>query len=193
MCWSRRRRGRRFCPNSPQHVETHGPLDEFRCSLRRNGRCVVRTTVNRDYFVYSELDPVRGIGRELARTAWQESLLWDWDVSPDGALLAVPNHDSRSARVRIIRLGTQPNVPQERELNLPGLTNISGLVWSAEGGGWFITVFTSVGKRILYCDLEGRIHSIGDINGWVVPAPDGKRIAYLNTMLETNAWTAKRR
>ena len=63
----------RSCRGWPRAAgETNGPLDEFRCSLRRSGRCVVRTTVNRDYLVYSELDPFE-IGRELARTAWLDS------------------------------------------------------------------------------------------------------------------------
>jgi eukaryotic-like serine/threonine-protein kinase len=173
-------------------VPTGGPLDEFRCSIGAAGRCVIRTTLDHDNFVYSSLDPVRGIGQELARTSWLESLLWDWDISPDGKLVAVPNHDSRSARVRVIALSGNSSTAKEHELTLPGLANISGLTWSADGRGWFVAVDTPVGRRIVYCDREARLHSLGDINGWIVPAPDGKRVAYLNTLLETNAWIAAR-
>ncbi len=46
-------------------VPIGGPLDEFRCGL--GGRCVLRTTVGRQYYNFRELDPIRGAGRELAR------------------------------------------------------------------------------------------------------------------------------
>src|SRR6202012_3280475 len=87
-----------------EEVPTDGPLDEFRCSVSPQGRCVLRKTIGREQFVYFELDPIRGIGRELARTAWLPPLLGDWDVSPDGVFIAIPIHDRRSGRVRVIRL-----------------------------------------------------------------------------------------
>ena len=53
----------------PEPVRIDGELDEFRCSLRRGGACVLRTVEN-GQFVFHELDPVRGEGRELGRTSW---------------------------------------------------------------------------------------------------------------------------
>ncbi len=174
-------------------VPIDGALDEFRCSLQASGRCVVRKTIGREYFAYFELDPVKGIGRQLARTFWQESVLSDWDVSPDGAFVALPNHDSRSARVRVIPLLASRSSEGERTVEFAGLTNISGVTWAAEGRAWFVTITTSIGRRVFYCDSEGRAHSLGDTNGWVVPARAGRRIAYENTLFETNAWDFRSR
>lgn len=174
-------------------VPTNGPLDEMRCSTMPQGRCVIRTTSGRTEFIYSELDPIKGIGRELARTAWLESILWDWDISPDGKLVALPNHDSRSARIRIVRLDQDPKDggERERELVLPGLTNISGLTWSVDGKGWFVSVMTSLGKRALFCDLGGQVHTLVEDTGWIVPAPNGKRVAYVRTILDSNVWISE--
>jgi eukaryotic-like serine/threonine-protein kinase len=169
-----------------QVVPTGGPLDEFRCSYR--GPCVLRTTVGRQYYVFYELDTVRGIGRELQRTAWLPSLVGDWSISPDGAQVAIPNHDSKSARVRLLNLRAGPNQPKERELLLPTLTDLSELVWAADGNGWFVTVDTTIGKRIVYVDLDGRSYPLGDLQGWAVPAPDGRKVAYLNRIVAANAW-----
>ena len=34
-------------------------------------------------------------GRELARTGWSPAIVGDWDISPDGSQVAIPNHDPR--------------------------------------------------------------------------------------------------
>jgi hypothetical protein len=50
-----------------------------------------------------------------------------------------------------------------------------------------------VGNQLLYVYLDGRFHSLGDIHGWAVPSPDGQRVAFLNTIIATNAWLIERR
>lgn len=167
----------------PQQVPTGGPLDEFRCAL--GSRCVLRTTAGRQYYIFYDLDPIRGIGRELARTVWFPSLTGDWTLSPDGLEVALPNHDSRSAKIRIL---SWKGHPSERELDLPGLTDLSELEWAADGSGWFVTVDTSIGKRMVYVYLDGRRQSLGDIQGWAVPSPDGHKVAYSNRIVASNAW-----
>jgi hypothetical protein len=71
---------------------------------------------------------------------------------------------------------------------LPGLTNIRGLVWAADGQGWFVSVDTTVGNRLLYVYQDGQFRSLGDIQGWAVPSPDGRRVAFLDRIVATNAW-----
>jgi hypothetical protein len=173
---------------TPEEVPIGGPLDEFRCALDRGKRCVLRTTVRGEYYAYYDLDPLRGKGRELARTKWIPGILGDWDVSPDGKHVAIPNHDSRDARIRVVALEAGPNDSRERELVLPGLTDIRGLVWAADGQGWFVSVDTTVGNRLLYVYQDGQFRSLGDIQGWAVPSPDGRRVAFLDRIVATNAW-----
>jgi hypothetical protein len=173
---------------SIEEVPTNGPFEDFRCSVGSAGRCVIRTTIGRRQFVYSVLDPIHGIGGELARTAWRDSLTLDWDVSPDGTLVALPNHDLRSARIRIVRLGAPAGTAKEREVDLPGFAGLTGLVWSSDASGWFVSIETSVGRRLFFCDLQGHLNPLGDIYGWAVPSPDGKNVAYLNRITQSNAW-----
>jgi Tol biopolymer transport system component len=167
---------------TPEEVPIGGPLDEFRCALDRGKRCVLRTAVRGEYYAYYDLDPLRGKGRELARTKWIPGILGDWDVSPDGKYVAIPNHDSRDARIRVVALEAGPNDSRERELVLPELTDIRGLVWAADGQGWFVSVDTTVGNRLLYVYQDGQFRSLGDIQGWAVPSPDGRRVAFLDAL-----------
>ena len=112
----------------PNGLVPTGQFDEFRCALTPGKRCVLRTIENRQY-VYSELDPVRGRGKELARTAWTPSILGDWALSADGAEVAMPNHDPRQARILLIGLDASPDdTPATRELQVPGLGGLIGLI-----------------------------------------------------------------
>lgn len=178
---------------TPEEVPIGGWLDEFRCALGPGKGCVLRTGIQNQFYVFYDLDPIRGKGRELARTKWIPEYVADWDISPDGTQVAIPNHDSRSARIRVITLRHGSNPPSERELVLKGLTDLSGLVWAADGQGWFVSVDTTVGNRLLSVRADGRLHSLGDIQGWAVPSPDGRRIAFLNRIIATNAWLIERR
>jgi Tol biopolymer transport system component len=178
---------------TPQEVSIGGPLDEFRCALGAGKRCVLRTTVAGKWRTYYDLDAVRGRGPELARTKWSVEVLGDWDISPDGTQVAIPNHDSREARIRVVSLEPKPNQPREREVVLPGVTDLRGLIWAADGQAWFVSVDTTVGNQLLYVYLDGRFVSLGDIHGWAVPSPDGRRVAFLNTIIATNAWLIERR
>lgn len=174
-----------------EEVPIGGRLDEFRCALGPGKRCVLRTTVRGEYYTYYDLDPIVGKGRELARTKWVPEILGDWDISPDGRYVAIPNHDSHAAQIRVVALEPGPNEPREREVVLAGLTNLHGLVWAADRAAWFVSVETTVGNRLLYVYMDGRFRSLGDIQGWAVPSPDGRRVAFLDRIVATNAWIIK--
>jgi len=176
---------------TPAAVAVRGPLDEFRCALGAGTRCVLRVS-EAGYRAYYDLDPVKGQGRELARSKSTAEYLGDWDVSPDGAHVAIPNHDAREARIRILPLEPSPNEEHEREVVLAGVTNLRGLVWAADGDGWFVSVDTTVGNRLLYVYLDGHYRSLGDIQGWAVPSPDGRRVAFVDRTTASNAWLIER-
>jgi len=178
---------------TPSEVPIGGPLDEFRCALGSGKRCVLRTTIAGESRTYYDLDAIRGKGPQLARTAWSVEVLGDWDISPDGLYIAIPNHDSRDARIRVVSLEGEPDQPREREVIVPGVTDLRGLVWAADGRGWFVSVDTPVGNQLLFVYLDGQFRSLGDIDGWAVPSPDGHHVAFLNRITATNAWLIERR
>ncbi|MGA8598392.1 MAG: hypothetical protein WB676_27050 [Bryobacteraceae bacterium] len=64
------------------------------------------------------------------------------------------------------------------------LTDLKGLVWAAGGHGWFVSAITTVGNRLLYVYMDGRIRSLGDIQGWAVPSPDGQPRSPKSLMME---------
>lgn len=173
---------------TPEQVSIGGLLDEFRCALGVGKRCVLSTTVPGESRTYYDLDDMHGKGPELARIKWSVEVLGDWDVSPDGSQIAIPIADSYEARMRVVSLEPNPNGSREHEVILPGMTDLRGLVWAADGQGCFASADTTIGHRLLYVHLDGRFYSLGDIQGWAVPSPDGRRVASLNAIVTTNAW-----
>jgi hypothetical protein len=174
----------------PQLVPT-GPFDEFRCALTPEKRCVLRTIQNRQY-VYWDLDPLTGRGKELARTAWTPSILGDWALSADGAEVAMPNHDPRQARVLLIGLDAPPGHPQATsELQVPGLGDLLGLRADAKGDGWFASATSSRGVKLLHIDRNGRFQLLRECPSatWIVPAPDGQRLAFVDQAAFSNFWS----
>jgi eukaryotic-like serine/threonine-protein kinase len=177
---------------TPEKVPNGFPVDEFRCSLDTTGRCVLRVSVGHEFYVFYELDPFRGKGRELARTKWFPTVTGVWDISPDGKEVAIPIQDYREARVRVVELQPDSTPSKERDVVLPGLADINDVTWSASGRGWFVVLDMPVGKRLFYVDLNGGFRSLGDIAGFAVPSRDGHRVAFVNSIVAGNAWLIER-
>jgi len=118
---------------TPATVPIPGPLDEFACALR-GSRCVLRQPEGEAFYVFYELDPLRGRGRELARTKWTQSVFGDWALSPDGQEIAMPVHDSNEARIRLITLDQKHG---QREVVIPKFSNLNECV----GGAEFLMLF----------------------------------------------------
>jgi len=165
---------------------------EYNCALLPAGRCVLRTVQN-DQFVFWDLDPVRGKGRELARTGWTPAVIGDWDISPDGSRIAIPNHDPRDARIRLVPLDARGGTA-EKTVTVKGLKNLSGVVWAADGRGWYVAVRGTTRGLLLYVDLEGRIlsnlmESMSTM--FAVPSPDGRRVAFMDWTVTANVWQVR--
>lgn len=175
----------------PNQLVATGQFDEFRCALQPGKRCVLRTIENRQY-VYSELDPARGRGEELARTAWTPSILGDWALSADGAEAAIPNHDPRHARILLIGLDASPgDTPASRELQIPGLGGLIGLVADANDDGWFASATSSRGVKLLHINRNGRFRVLRECpaSTWGLPSPDGRLLAFADQASYSNFWS----
>ena len=106
--------------------------------------------------------------------------------------MAIPNHYSRDARIRIVSLEPGPAQPRERELTVPGLMDLRGAIWAADDSGWFVTSATDIGVQMFFVFPDGRFRLLGDIHGWAVPAPDGRRVAFVNRLTASNVWVLDR-
>jgi len=170
----------------PEQVPTTGTIEEFHCSISTRGRCVLREVVGKTDFVYYALDPVKGMGKELARTAWQPNLLGDWSVSPDGSTIAAANHDPLNPGVQLIDTTARP----AKTTNLPvdGFGTVLGANWAPSQQALFVEARTQTGYSLLYAGLDGQTSLLRsqDSPVWGVPSRDGSRVAFPALTSRTN-------
>ena len=178
---------------TPEPLPGTENVEEFRCGQQPGSRCVLRSTEN-DQFVFYELDPLRGRGRELARTVWSPTGLGDWDMSPDGRFAAIPNHDPQTAIIRVISLDATRADAAERVVTFNGMKNLGGLVWAANGEGWYAVEITPLERVLFYVDAEGA-HSWELVRSsmvlFAVPSPDGRKIAFPQDTPWSNVYLVK--
>ncbi|MBV8552632.1 MAG: serine/threonine-protein kinase [Acidobacteriaceae bacterium] len=178
---------------TPEPLPRTENIVDFHCGLQPGSRCVLRATEN-DQFVFYELDPLRGRGRELARTGWSPERLGDWDISPDSRLAAIPNHDPQTATIRVISLDATRAEAAERVVTVNGMKDLDSLVWAANGEGWYAVEKTPLGLVMFYVD-DGGAHSWellrSSIVLYAVPSPDGRRIAFPQDKPWSNVYLVK--
>jgi len=71
----------------------------------------------------------------------------------------------------------------------PALNGIQRVSWSADGTTLFLTATGLWTSSHMKMDLAGRTHTLLNRAEWIAdprPSPDGKRIAYLQSITESN-------
>jgi Tol biopolymer transport system component len=178
---------------TPESLPGTENVVDFRCGLQPGSRCVLRAT-EKDQFVFYELDLLRGRAWELARTVWSPTGPGDWDISPDSRFAALPNHDPKTAIVRVISLDASRAGAAERVITFNGMKNLNGLVWAANGEGWYAVEKTPLGMVMFYVDADGA-HSWELLRSsmvlWAVPSSDGRKIAFPQDTPWSNAYLVK--
>jgi Tol biopolymer transport system component/DNA-binding winged helix-turn-helix (wHTH) protein len=157
------------------------------CSIRSSGICVYSHKENGQLIFYG-LDPVKGQGKELARTNLEYA--HGWSISPDGSRVAVSGSGSRgNGEVHILDLlkGTESNPP------LPQGWHIYETSWTADGNALIGAGTSSTGYFIARIELDGRSSVLLDRGRnqaleFPLPSPDGRHLAFRQQTWESNAW-----
>ncbi len=170
-------------------VPTQGKLEGFDCSTSAQGRCVLRVwTGNR--LAYYDLDPVRGQGKELAQTGWTETAVGDWSVSSDGQQVLTVTHDPGKPGIRIIELGSKPQMP--REVPVPNFGDLLGVCEATDGKGYLVSAKVSGTNALLLVDPKGHAMVLREqfFPIWGVPSRTGK-VAFDAPTKSVNVWLSK--
>jgi hypothetical protein len=164
-----------------------GPYARARCATRALDRCFV-SEIDGDTLAFQTLDPTTGAVRDLFRSERVQD--HDWDVSPDGSVIAIPLE--RSA-IAVFDARTGQSL---REIPVPFIP--ASLAWSGGPGepGWFITA-TSASRTsalVVFTTLKGKSTTlVEDHSDWFshpAASVDGRWLAYTVKRHDNDLWIA---
>ncbi len=178
----------------PEQIPVSGTIEEFHCPDNSSGVCVLREMAGQKEFVYYVLDPVWGVGRELARVPWEPNILGEWSLSPDSSTVAVAHHDPEHPFVQFIKFpsgGAPAASPKVENVPVEGFGTLLGTDWSFDGRGLFVESKTNAGYDLVFVPLRGRARVLRQaaMPQWGVPSRDGKKLVFPDITSSTNLWT----
>jgi Tol biopolymer transport system component len=153
-----------------------------RCAVR--SRCVLFEQ-DRDRWIISSLDPVRGKGERLCSLPFNTR---GEDLSPDGSAVALVLDDARPAnRIRIYSMQGAP----QNDIVVEGASDLANLDWGRTGAGFFSSNQTRHGPELLFIRLDGTsrvLWSQQETPVAAIPSPDGTHLAIAGWTRQSNAW-----
>ncbi len=181
-----------------QQVLSAHIFDSPRCTRARANLCALaEPSEDHKHMIFSAFDPLQGRGRELARIDIDPNADYGWDLSPDGARIAllkrIPRTDgkifSSEGVIHIFSL----NGESPRDLRPKGIENFREFVdWAADGKGLILSHPAGADSELLFVDLDGNAnvlwHQEGAVTFRGVPSPDGRHLAILRESPYNNAW-----
>lgn len=96
--------------------------------------------------------------------------------------------------IRLVALDGRP----EREITIRGWPGCGTFSWSPDGKGMYCGTMTPQGATLLHVDLDGNAQVLWELKGatgywgiWGEPSPDGRYLAIMTEMMDSNLWTVE--
>ncbi len=157
----------------------------YECGSLPSSSCVL-SELKDGHLIFFHLDPLKGKGEEVASIDGYQSPESRWDLSPDGARIAIVDLEIEGkGEIRIVNLpDRRVTVLSVRNWKWDEAQRIS---WAADGKGWFVYAMSAHSPDALVSiDANGNLKVLQEIPAGnimsIVPSPDGKRLAFTKRM-----------
>ncbi len=162
-----------------------------RCAKSPAKLCAIaERTPDGSQLVFTGFDPIKGRGRELLRFNIEPTAAYKWDLSPDGARIALLERSKAVVHILSLTGGA------DRQITVDGWKSLETMDWAADGKGLFISSPKKGSSVLLYVNLDGRANPLweqsgeqeGDKDIYVVPSPEGRHLAMYGWTMNSNMW-----
>lgn len=160
------------------------------CAKSPSDLCAIAEPAeNRKQMIVTAFDPLKGRLAELNRFDTEIDPHMDplpFDLSPDGTRIAT----FRSSAGPIYIHSRSGQALQE--VRVEGWKNLTFLIWTADGKGLFVAADNDdpEGAALLHVDLKGNTNVLwkNRLANFIAPSPDGRRLAFSASTLDSNIW-----
>jgi serine/threonine protein kinase len=178
---------------TPEEVATIPNLVVVRCGLAPPSPCLVEDRDDQPGNVVRDLDVRSGVGATLFRKPPGSG-----DVTTNSTVdrFAYVLPGGRDRPRNVIRVVTRDGTV-ERDITARGATSLNSLDYTADDKGFFASDYsTDLGARLLHVSLDGTVSVLWSnraaLRTWGVPSPDGKWLALMGSIQESNVWVLER-
>jgi serine/threonine protein kinase len=174
---------------APQFVLEMRNSEDYGCARASAGLCVLaEDSHDGKQLTLTAFDPSKGRGKVLRTIPNEVSDFLASGLSPDGTVYAIAKSWAPEIHIRLFSLAGG----SDREVTVKGWPNITGLDWSPDGKGMYCGSVSARGNTLLYVDLKGNARVLWQNSGgygiWGIPSPDGRYIAALRDVGNSNVW-----
>jgi serine/threonine protein kinase len=160
------------------------------CARPPNICVIAEQSEDRKQMIVSILDPIKGLGPELAHfDSGRELAVLDPPpcvISPDGTRLAMARNPESPIEIRSLHGQLIYKIPSQ------SVGVLTWLSWSADQKGLFVSRKGQRGDELLYLDFQGNATSlrkcVGTDTCQGLPSPDGRHLAILDKDQSNNMW-----
>ena len=171
-------------------LETRNSLS-FGCAPAPASLCeILEASQDEKQLTLTAFDPLKGRGKVL-RTIEKEASTryFGSGLAPDGSTFAISRSYEAEIHIRLLSLSGG----SDREITVKGWPNLTGLDWSLDGKGLYVGSISQQSHALLYVGLKGNTRVLGQFKGrrgqiWGIPSPDGRHLAILGSVYNSNVW-----
>ncbi len=174
----------------PQLVfETRNISGGYSCARAPASLCVVsEESADRKQLTVTAFDPLKGRGDVLRTIQKDPTAYLRGRISPDGTTYALSRTEEAEIHIRLLSLAGG----SDREVTVKGWPRLTGLEWSTDGKGFYCGSAMPLRGTLLYVDLKGNAVVLWQPGGssatWGIPSPDGRYLAILGAVQNSNVW-----
>src|SRR5579859_501538 len=173
-----------------QQVLEWPEINNFQCARLPSRECIFSSYANEALEFY-EFDAEAGKSSLLFKISDPEWQLYNWTLSPDGALLALAKRlrAQEEAEIQIMSL----RGGSTRKIALKEWRSVHSIDWAADGKSIWTCASPREGEEmIVNVDLQGHVKTAvkepSPYIGWAIPSQDGKRLAIWEASGASNVW-----
>jgi len=173
-----------------QQVLEWPEINNFQCARMPARECIFSSYANEALEFY-EFDADTGKSSLMFKISDPEWSLYNWTLSPDGALLALAKklraQDEAEIQIMSLRGGST------RKIALKEWRSVRAIDWAADSKSIWTCASPREGEEVIVnVDLQGHVKPAvkepSPYIGWAIPSQDGKRLAIWEASGASNVW-----